>query len=409
MSLGAQAAVVDEVVRNLMREHRITGLSLAIIQDGKIVKAKGFGFTDRSCQTAVTPGTLFQAGSISKAVAAVGVLRLVQEGRLSLDTDVNAYLRSWKVPENKFTKEQKVTLRRILSHTAGLTVHGFLGYATNGPVPTLLAVLDGTTPANSPAIRVDMVPGTKWRYSGGGYTVMQQMVIDVIGKPFPDFMSQTVLKPLGMTNSTYEQPLPQRMAGADAAGYRANGEAVPGRWRVHPELAAAGLWTTASDLARFALGIQQSLAGDSNTVLSQATTRLMLTNAKDGDGLGLFVDGTGEALRFSHGGRNMGFDSFLIAYAGIGKGAVIMMNANESWASRTIVNAIAKEYAWSGGIPLIPPAWQRDELMNAHPRIVSGGVIVCCGLAMVAVVGWRKILKRCWRANDVAYCETHPC
>jgi CubicO group peptidase (beta-lactamase class C family) len=394
---------VDDLITNRMREHHITGLSLAIIQDGKIIKAKGYGFTDKSRQTPVTPGTLFQAGSISKAVAALGALHLVQEGRLSLDNDVNAYLHTWKVPANALTKEQKVTLRRILSHTAGLTVHGFSGYGTNDPVPALLEVLDGARPANNQAVRVDIVPGSKWRYSGGGYTVMQQMIVDVTGKPFPEFMSDTLLKPLAMTNSTYEQPLPQRMAASAAAGYLKNGGAVMGGWRVQPELAAAGLWTTPSDLARFALGIQQALAGDSNAILSQANTRLMLTNQKDGDGLGVFVDGSGQALRFSHGGRNAGFDSFMIAYASVGKGAVIMMNANDSWTSRAIVNAIAKEYGWTGGIPLIPPAWQRHELLHAvmvtHPNVARGAVLVFCGLALIAVVASRRILKRHWRGR----------
>ena len=383
-----------------MREHHITGLSLAILQDGKIVKARGYGFTDKSCRTPVMPDTLFQAGSISKAVAAVGALHLVQDGRLSLDTDVNTYLHSWKVPENEFTKDQKVTLRRILSHTAGLTVHGFLGYSTNEPTPTLQQILDGAPPANNQAIRVDIVPGSKWKYSGGGYTVMQQVIMDVTGQPFPSFMSDTVLKPFEMTNSTYEQPLPQTMTGSAASGYLANGEAVASGWRVQPELAAAGLWTTPSDLARFALGIQHALVGDSNAGLSQATARLMLTYEKDGDGLGVFVDGSERTLRFSHGGRNAGFDSFLIAYAGVGQGAVIMMNANDSGTSKAIVNEIAKEYGWSGGIPLIPPTWQRHDfvrvVMEKYPNAVRGLALGVCGLVVVGAVAARKILRRFW-------------
>jgi CubicO group peptidase (beta-lactamase class C family) len=224
---------------------------------------------------------------------------------------------------------------------------------------------------------------------------MQQIIIDVTGKPFPEFMSDTVLKPLAMTNSTYDQPLPQSMAGSAAWGYLANREAVIGGWRVHPEMAAAGLWTTPSDLARFALGIQRALAGDSNAVLSQATTRLMLTNEKDGDGLGVFVDGRDRTLRFSHGGRNAGFDSIMIAYASVGQGAVIMMNANDSGTSRAIVNAIAKEYGWSSGIPLIPPAWQRSDFVANHPKLVKGGALIAfCGVAFVAVVAWRRLFRR---------------
>jgi len=284
-------------------------------------------------------------------VTAFAALHLVQKGKLELDADVNMQLRTWKLPGKEFTKDKKVTLRGILSHSAGLTVSGFWGYATNEPIPTLVSVLDGVKPANTDAIRVDIVPGSKWRYSGGGYTVMQQMIIDVTGKPFPEFMSETVLKPLGMTNSTYEQPLPQDMAASCAAGYYAGDKAVKGRWHVYPEMAAAGLWTTASDLARFAIGVQQALAGDSNLVLSQSMTRQMLSvqnpSLQDGDGLGLFLAGSEKTLQFQHTGRNAGFDAYMIAYAYVGSGAVILINANDdTGATKDIAEIIAKKYAW---------------------------------------------------------------
>src|SRR5262249_10499149 len=177
-SAGTSPAAADDAISAEMQKRRIPGLSLAIIQDGKIVKAMGYGVTEKGGETPVTPATLFQAGSISKPVSALGALRLVEEGKLSLDWDVNARLLTWRVPENEFTRQKKVTLRGLLSHTAGLTVHGFPGYATDGPVATLVQVLDGAKPANTKPIRVDILPGSRWRYSGGGYTVMQQMVID---------------------------------------------------------------------------------------------------------------------------------------------------------------------------------------------------------------------------------------
>lgn len=351
--LNTQADEVDELITTRMQERHITGLSLAIIEDGKIIKARGYGFTDKSARSRVTPETLFQAGSISKSVAALGALHLVQKGRLSLDADVNTELHSWKVPENEFTKDKKVTLRGILCMAAGLTVHGFPGYATNAPIPTLVEVLDGVKPANTPAVRVNIIPGSKFSYSGGGYTLMQQLVIDASEKPFPEFMWDTVLKPLGMTNSTYEQPLPLDRAASAAAGYYASGGEVKGRWHIYPEMAAAGLWTTASDLARFTIGIQRALAGNSNSVISQAMTRQMLLNqypmiSKD-DGLGVFVFGSGKTLQFSHGGRNAGFDGFMFAYANVGRGVVILMNANDNKGTiNDVVQAIAKKYAWEG-------------------------------------------------------------
>ncbi|MDB6111846.1 MAG: penicillin-binding protein [Pedosphaera sp.] len=344
---NAWADRVDDFITAQMQEHHITGLSLAIIEDGKITKAQGYGFTDKSCKTPVTTATLFQAGSISKSVAALGALHLIEQGKLSLDEDVNVRLQTWKVPENEFTKDKKVTLRGILSHSAGLTVHGFPGYAVDATLPTLVQVLDGVKPANTSAIRVDITPGTKWRYAGGGYTVMQQMVIDVTGKPFPEFMEATVLKPFGMTASTYQQPLPKDLASVTATGSYPDGREVKGKWHIYPEMAAAGLWTTASDLARCAIGIQQSLAGKTNPVVSQTMTRQMLKHQMGDDGLGVFLEGRGKTLRLSHDGRDEGFDASMTAYAETGKGAVIMINANEnSGAVKRMMDQIAKEYRW---------------------------------------------------------------
>ena len=341
----ARADGVDDLIVQRMRERQISGLSLAIIQEGKIVKAQGYGFTDRSNQTAVTPDTLFQAGSVSKPVAALGALHLVEQNRLSLDGDVNALLRTWKIPENPFTQAEKVTLRRILCHSAGLTIHGFPGYRAGDRTPSLTQVLDGAPPANTAAIQVDAIPGSKARYSGGGYTVMQQLMLDVTGEPFPKFMRDTVLKPLEMTSSTYEQPPPPDLVARTATGYHANGQAVAGRWHIYPEMAAAGLWTTASDLARFEIGIQEALAGKSNSVISPSMARQMLTRQKGNIGLGLFLEGEGPELVFTHDGRDAGFDTATMASANTGFGVVIMINDNDdSGVCKEVIEAVIKAY-----------------------------------------------------------------
>ncbi len=347
MTTLATADSVDDYIRAQMQKRHIVGLSLAIIQDGKIVKAQGYGYVDAQHSAPVTPDTLFQAGSISKSVAAAGALHLVEQGKLSLDQDINTYLTSWHLPENSFTAEQKVTVRRILSHTAGLTVHGFPGYAVDAPRPTLTQILDGASPTNTPAIRVDTTPGTIWRYSGGGYTILQQAILDVTGDTFPDFMQRFVLEPFGMKSSTYQQPLPPEKQLLTAQGYNNDGSPVEGRWHIYPEMAAAGLWTTASDLCRFAIGIQRSAAGTANPVISQSMTRNMLVDQKDNDGLGVFLESKGKSLRFGHNGRDEGFDANLIAYAGTGQGAAIMINANEdSGMVGRILEVIAEHYHW---------------------------------------------------------------
>ncbi|MCC6131329.1 MAG: serine hydrolase [Acidobacteria bacterium] len=323
----------------------VPGVSIAVIHNGEIEWARGFGVT-RVGGPPVTPDTLFQAASISKPVAALAVLRLVDSGKLKLDSDVNQYLKTWKLPENSFTEQTKVTLRGLLSHTAGLTVHGFAGYASDAPVPTVPQVLNGEKPANSAPVRVDTKPGTIWRYSGGGYVVAQQLLQDVTRKPFPTLMRDSVLTPLGMTRSTYEQPLPKSRTGEVAMPYQADGQPVPGGPHIYPEMAPAGLWTTPSDLARYAIEVQRSFAGTSNRVLSPAMARQMLTPGLNHHGLGPSVGGSAKRPYFTHGGANEGYRCNLIAYIE-GDGIVIMTNgSNGSQLASEILRTVAREYDW---------------------------------------------------------------
>jgi CubicO group peptidase (beta-lactamase class C family) len=364
---------LDTFVTAQMEQRHVPGLSLAIIQDGRIVEARAYGVTEAGGRVPVTPSTLFQAGSISKSVAALGALHLVEQGKLDLDGDVNLKLTTWKVPTNGFVATRPVTLRGLLSHTAGLTVHGFPGYAVDAPMPTLVQVLDGAPPANTAPIRVDVAPGSLWRYSGGGYTVMQQMMLDVTGRSFPEYMRQTVLAPIGMTRSSYEQPLPPRMASATASGHYANQQPVKGRWHLYPEMAAAGLWTTPTDLARFAIEVQQSFAGNSSKVISPAMTRRMLTVEKDGDGLGVFLQGSGASLLFNHGGRDEGFDASLNAFAETGQGLVVMINANDnSRMMNRIVGFVARKYGWPTASTYVLPVAGTESLPLARLQSYTG-------------------------------------
>lgn len=373
-SVNQQGDDLDSFVAAQMARRHVPGLSLAIIQDGRIVDARAYGVVEPGGSVPVTTTTRFQAGSISKSVSALGALRLVEQGNLSLDDDVNATLTSWRVPANAFTAAKPVTLRGLLSHTAGLTVHGFPGYAAGTPVPTLVQVLDGAPPTNTAPIRVDTTPGAQWRYSGGGYTVMQQMIVDVTGQPFPEYMRQAVLAPIGMTHSTFEQPPAASVAAATAAGQYADLRPVPGRWHVYPEMAAAGLWTTPSDLARFAIEVQQSYAGRSSRVISPAMTRRMLTVVKAGDGLGVFLQGTGRSLLFSHGGRDEGFDASLNAFAESGQGLVVMINANDnSGMINRIVGFVARRYAWPAlASPYVPPVASGEAPPAARLQSYAG-------------------------------------
>jgi len=337
-----------------MQFYKTPGVSVAVINNGKIEWARGYGMKKAGTDEKVTPETLFQAASISKPVAAVASLRLVEEGKLSLDADVNQKLVRWKVPENEFTKTKKVTLRETLSHNAGLTVHGFGGYAASEQVPTLPQILNGEKPANSAPVRVDVAPGSVWRYSGGGFTVLQQLMQDATAKPFPELMRETVLSRIGMRHSTYEQPLPGSLQPQAAAGHDRDGKTIVGDYHVYPEMAAAGLWTMPSDLALFAIEIQKSLAGKSNKVLSQKMTEQLLTVQKGEWGLGLRLSGTGNAARFAHNGANDGFQCVMIAYNRTGQGAVVMTNSdNGGQLAREILFAVAKEYGWADSAPVV--------------------------------------------------------
>ena len=327
-----------------MKALKVHGLSLAVIENYEIAWAKGYGFADVESRRPVTTDTLFLAGSISKPVAAAGALALVEQGKVKLDEDVNKYLKSWKVPENELTKEQKVTLRRLLSHTAGLTVHGFPGYDATVAVPTIPQILDGVKPANTGAVRVDLVPGSIYRYSGGGYTVAQLLMSEVTGVAFPEFMKRTILSKAGMLQSTYENPLPQQLAPVASTGYRANGDAYPGRYRTYPEMAAAGLWTTASDLARFVITLQKTREGRSESILQQKSVEEMLRPVSASYGLGFVVNERNGVKLFNHGGSDAGFQAVLMATVD-GRGLIILTNSdNGSRIAGEIAMAVSAAY-----------------------------------------------------------------
>lgn len=319
-----------------------------MISNGDIAWAQGYGMADVELQHPVTTETRFQAASISKPVAAMAALRFVEQGLLDLDTDVNVKLRSWQVPENEFTTKNKVTLRCLLNHTAGTTVWGFPGYASGEIVPSAVAVLRGE--GNTDPIIVYKEPGESWQYSGGGYTIMQLLLSDILGKPFPEIMAEMVLQPAGMTASTYEQPLPEHWHVYAASGYRGDGTKVKGNWHTYPEMAAAGLWTTPTNLVRFAIQIQRAYAGEAETILTQAMVQQMLTPGMNNHGLGPGI--SEDDLRFGHGGANEGFRCELMAFAEGGNGVVVMTNSdNGGRLAHEIILSIAEGYGWPGFAP----------------------------------------------------------
>jgi CubicO group peptidase (beta-lactamase class C family) len=328
-----------------MAHYSVPGLSLALVENGQLKWAKGYGIANSENGSEVGTTTLFQAASISKPLAALAILKLVENGILDLDEDVNTYLKDWKIPENNFTKEQKVTLRGLLTHTAGITVHGFPGYRQSDRFPTITEVLNGD--GNTAKIHVDIIPGSIWRYSGGGYTIMEKIIEDQSGLSLDEYMSRYIFPEIGMENSTFQQPLGQEFHSHASAAYDTDGKIIEGYWHNYPEKAAAGLWTTPTDLAKYCIEIHRVLSGKAKGVLSRETIEMMLTKHQNDWGLGPSLSGEDDSLIFMHGGKNAGFTNNLVSFAHRGNALIIMTNAdNGRPLISEIERAVSCHYRW---------------------------------------------------------------
>lgn len=329
-----------------MEEMNCAGISIALIDSGKVIYTKGFGLAHPEGDRKVNTETLFQAASISKPLAGLGFLKLYDEGVVHIDSNVNTYLKEWKIKDTLFTQENPITLRKLLTHTAGMTVHGFPGYKPDDKFPSNTEVLDGK--GNTPVIYVDTIPGSIWRYSGGGYTVAEQVMEDVTGMPFEDYMDENILMQIGMTNSTYQQPLNTESHPNFSAAFNRQGDMIEGEFHSYPEQAAAGLWTTPTDLARYILHIQNSLSGEVKSLLSNEALNEMLTKHENDWGLGPALRGEGDSLVFSHGGKNAGFTNNFLGFANKGQGIVVMTNCdNGNVIIQEILRAASAYFDWN--------------------------------------------------------------
>jgi len=355
-------------IQERMAHYHVKGVSIAVIHNYKMEWAKGYGWADESLRIPVTVQTLFQAASISKSLNSVGVLKLVQDKKIDLYADINNYLHlyngkqlksmgsymlmngdqlSWRFPYDSLSNNKKISIANLLSHTGGLTVHGFGGYELGKDLPGVAQILDGKPPANSAPVRSMYEPGLKYEYSGGGITISQLIVINTTHQPYDKYMYENVLEPLGMTGSTYALFPSGDIKPLLAAAYYADGSVVPGKHHIYPEQAAAGLWTNPTDLSKYIIETQLAYEGRSHKVLNQQTTKLRLTPYMNKDAaLGVFIDNLDSTQYFEHGGSNEGFRSQYYGSLEDGNGLVIMVNSDNGDIIPEIVNSIAKVYGF---------------------------------------------------------------
>ncbi|MFC2163828.1 serine hydrolase [Acidobacteriota bacterium] len=344
-----------------MQFYRVPGLSIAIIDKYEIEWAKGYGVVRAGSENPVFPDSLFQAASISQSLTALVLMHLSEQGKIELDTDVNTQLKSFKIPVSNVMKGKKFTPRSLLNHSAGLAPLKLAGYPPDKQLPALLDILQGKKPSDSPGVYVYDKPGTKVQYSELGFALLQQLILDIEEKPFHQIMSETVLVPLAMNQSTYELPLPDILRTSAVSGHSRQGEPVEGGWFQYSACAASGLWSTPSDLALFALDIMKTALGQSHTVAYPESVRMMLTSQLENKGLGFDIEDIGDNLYFAQRGENEGFQCCLIGYPSRGQGAVIMVNSdNGAYLIEELLRSISDAYKWPHFIPEIKTYYRLD-------------------------------------------------
>ncbi len=352
-----------------MKFYKVPGLSITVIKDFKIQWTKTYGVANFKLQNPVTGKTLFRPGSLSKGVAALTALSLIQKGMFKLDDDANKLLTSWKIPENKFTKNTVVTPALLMNHSSG-AMHHYGGDYYRDKFPTITQVLNGAPPSSHKPTIIDHEPGTRFLYSNPGYAILQQIIEDVTKKPIYVVAKKNIFDKLGMKQTTFENPLPLELENNTSAGHRGY-SVLPGKRRYMANIAAGGLWTTSDDYAKFVIELQKSWHGKSNKVISQDLTREMLSpHVSKEYGFGVFMRNIGKEKYFGHLGDNSGFIAGFISHISDGYGTVILTNSrNSAELIREINKSIAKYYDWA---EFVPPAFKPVAIDETVKKELSG-------------------------------------
>ena len=359
----ADSAKQQYTLSERMSYYGVPSVSIAVIDNGKVAWTKAYGLADVSTGRKVDANTLYQAASLSKTVNAALILKLVQQGKLALDQDVRAYLKTWTFPDSDLSRGRPITLRALLSHTAGINLHGFRGYDRQATLPGINAILNGQSPATNEAVKAVLTPGTKQEYSGGGILISQKVVEDQISPDYPALINRVVFKPLKMTRSLFT-PSPTGLLATNLAyAHDANMKRVEGNYMRHPEGAPDALWATSADYARLVIALQESFQHKNGAWLDATTSKAMMTPVLGNAALGFFIlDKSGEPY-FSHQGANVGFRSVFFASLTTGQGVVIFINSDNGQIMEEIANSVALTYGWKNFYA--PPV---KQLVTISPR-----------------------------------------
>jgi CubicO group peptidase (beta-lactamase class C family) len=331
-----------------MKNYNVPGVSIAVVQDFKLAGVKTYGVKEAGAVAAISPETPFQSASISKLVNAIGIMKLVEAGKLDLDQNINEILKGWQIPPSSEYPDAVITVRMILTHSAGLSNHGFDGYKSPEGLPTILDILNTAKGVQANPFKIIIEPGTTFKYSGGGTLLTQLLIEEMSGKSYPEYMQEAVLQPLGMNNSFYSV----NQAGREdqlATAHLANGKPLKGKYRFYPESAAAGLWSTPTDLSKVMIDLMLAFKGEEGRLLKPETAKAMLepTAASNNCALGLFRNDKNGHLYFEHGGANEGFMANFVGSASGGYGAIVMQNGERYDLVPEVINSIASVYAWN--------------------------------------------------------------
>jgi CubicO group peptidase (beta-lactamase class C family) len=317
-------------IAKIVKDNKAVGVSVAIIDNYEVAWAKGFGIASVNSDDSITTETLFQVASITKSFVATAVMQKVQEGSISLTGDVNTQLISWHLPQNDFTKSSPVTVKQLLSHTAGVSNSMFPGFDPNYVLPTIVQVLDGLPPAKNERVKIIANPGSRYSYSNCGYWILAQLLEDIANKELGGIIEEGIFQPLQMAHSTFERHLPNQKFTSIAFGHLSGNRPMEQKYLTYQPLSAGGLWSTPTDLAKFLIEMQLSIKGESKKIIDRDNAKLMLTPVMNNYGLGFTNEIRGTGVKFfGHGGHNIGYKSIMLASMNDGFGVVILANSED--------------------------------------------------------------------------------